>query len=161
MLKILLICRGNSCRSILGEALFNHIGKNRIQAYSAGSHPKGRVNDKVISILKQQHIPTDALYSKPVDAICHHQFDIVISICKQQGLSCCADESGINAKIFVNWDLFEPSHCNEFEIPAPYQLAFNIVKKRIKTLLSLPLESLSQQELTHQLMTIGKINTPS
>ena len=69
MLNILVICSGNSCRSVIGEALFNHFGQDQIQACSAGSKAKGRVNPRAIALLKRHGVSTDGLSSKSWDSL--------------------------------------------------------------------------------------------
>ena len=83
MFNILILCTGNSCRSIIGEALFNHLGKGRIKAFSAGSHPTGQVNPNALVILKSHGITTEGLSSKPLDVFLEQHIDIVITVCDQ------------------------------------------------------------------------------
>ncbi len=156
MLEILVTCRGNSCRSILGEALFNHLGKNRLCAYSAGLQPKGKINSHMLAVLEQHQIPTHSLQSKPLSAIQHHHFDIAISVCQDDDDVCCSINRVVDAKVYVNWHLFEPSHCNEAEYPAPYALAYDIFEQRINTLLLLPLETMNSEQLKQHLHQIGQ-----
>jgi|GEM_PF-7031208 len=61
MINVFVICTVNSCRSVLGEALFNHLGAGRIQAFSAGSHPKGKIKPDVLATLQRHGLPTQAL----------------------------------------------------------------------------------------------------
>jgi arsenate reductase len=81
MLNTLVICTGNSCRSIIGEALFNHLGKGRIKAFSAGSQPLGRLNVDAIALLQRHGIATEGLSSKSWVAFENQPIDIVITVC--------------------------------------------------------------------------------
>ena len=65
--NVLFLCTGNSARSILGEAVLNHVGEGRFKAYSAGSHPKGQVHPLAIATLKDAGLPTAGLRSKAWD----------------------------------------------------------------------------------------------
>ena len=77
MINVLIICSGNSCRSIIGEALLNHLGSDRFKTCSAGSYPTGLVNPDAISILKAHDIATDGLSSKSWDALEDIKIDTV------------------------------------------------------------------------------------
>jgi len=78
--RILVVCWGNSARSILAEALFRHLGGERIDVYSAGIEPKG-VNPLTLRVLEEHGLPTDGLRSKSVDEYLGQQFDYVITVC--------------------------------------------------------------------------------
>jgi len=78
--KVLILCTGNSCRSIIAEALINqHI--EGVKAYSSGVAPSGRVNPSAKKILKAHHIWDDAYHSKRLDKVMHHHFDLVVTVC--------------------------------------------------------------------------------
>ncbi|MCW5783604.1 MAG: arsenate reductase ArsC, partial [Nitrospirales bacterium] len=66
-IKVLVICTGNSCRSIMGEALINHMGQGRYRAWSAGSHPAGYVHPDSVSTLIRHGIDPGQPYSKSWD----------------------------------------------------------------------------------------------
>ncbi|HSN24167.1 MAG TPA: arsenate reductase ArsC, partial [Methylomicrobium sp.] len=79
-MKVLFLCTGNSCRSLMGEAIFNHLAPECWHAISAGSKPIGRLNSRAVALLQEKGISTDGYYSKswhdlPVTP------DIVISVC--------------------------------------------------------------------------------
>ena len=86
-LRILVICTGNSARSILGEALLRHLGEGRIEASSAGTHPKG-VNPLSLRALADAGIPADGLESTPVTAYLGEAFDYVITVCDSAREAC-------------------------------------------------------------------------
>ncbi|WP_428354903.1 hypothetical protein [Methyloprofundus sp.] len=81
MLKILVICTENSCRSVIGEAIFNYLGQGRIQSFSAGSKAKGSVNVRALSLLKRHGVCTEGISSKSWNSLSKLQFDIIITVC--------------------------------------------------------------------------------
>ena len=88
MLRILVICTGNSCRSIISEALFNHLGKGRIKAFSAGSQPLGQLNAGAVAVLQRHGIATEGLSSKSWEAFENKPIDIVITVCDNAAANC-------------------------------------------------------------------------
>ena len=85
--NVLVMCTGNSCRSIIGEALINaHLEK--ITAYSAGTNPSGKVNPNAKKILQDNHIWDKAYYSKNLNELLHVDFDLVITVCEHANENC-------------------------------------------------------------------------
>lgn len=80
--RILVVCWGNSARSIIGEALFRHLGGDRVAVQSAGIEPKG-VNPLTLRVLQEAGIPTVGLASKSVDDFLGQRFDYVITVCDE------------------------------------------------------------------------------
>ena len=84
---VLFLCTGNSCRSIMAEAIMNRLGGGRFKAFSAGSHPTGVVNPQALALLERMHHPTEDLRSKPWDefALAHNPeapaLDFVFTVC--------------------------------------------------------------------------------
>ena len=80
-MKVLFMCTHNSCRSILSEAVFNHLAPDGFEAVSSGSFPSGRVNPRALKTLEAAGIPTEGLSSKASDAFESSPPDIVITVC--------------------------------------------------------------------------------
>ncbi len=87
MKKILIICTGNSCRSIIAEALINHYVKD-VKAYSAGSNPTGKVNPFAKKVLEEKGMWNNSLYSKSIDKFLNEKFDLVITVCDNAKETC-------------------------------------------------------------------------
>ncbi len=85
--KVLVMCTGNSCRSIIGEALIN-AKLDGVQAYSCGVAPSGRVNPNAKKILEENDIWSDAYHSKHLDSLLDIDFDLVVTVCDNANETC-------------------------------------------------------------------------
>ena len=86
--RILVLCTGNSCRSILAEALFRHLGGDRVDVRSAGARPEGVVNPRSIAVLEESGIPHDGLRSKSMTEFLDQPFDHVLTVCDHAAEVC-------------------------------------------------------------------------
>ncbi|CAA9891006.1 Protein tyrosine phosphatase [Candidatus Methylobacter favarea] len=155
MLNILVLCSGNSCRSILGEALFNHLGKGRIKAYSAGSHPKGKVNPNALATLKRHRIQTGEFSSRSWEEFDGKGIDIAITVCDQAAGEVCPVY--LNSTVRGHWSLPDPAHVTGSQdvTEAAFESIYAALEKRINQLLALPIETMSRAELAEALDKIG------
>jgi len=87
MKKVLIMCTGNSCRSIIAEALINSKLKG-VKAYSCGSNPSGKVNSNAKRVLKENNCWSNSYYSKDLDDILDIDFDLVVTVCDNAKESC-------------------------------------------------------------------------
>lgn len=154
-LNVLVVCTGNSCRSVLGEALFNHLGAGRFRAFSAGSHPIGRINANALATLARHGLPTEGYTSQSWDEFEDAQIDIMISVCDSAAGEACPVYLG--SAIRGHWGLQDPAHVSGSPevIEAAFEAAYATMKNRIQQLLALPVETLSRAELTEALNKIG------
>ena len=89
MKNVLILCTGNSCRSIMGEALVNHyLAAQEVKAYSSGVAPSGTVNPNALSALREAGISTDGLSSKTLDKLPIQDFDLVVTVCDRANETC-------------------------------------------------------------------------
>ncbi|MGZ4955471.1 MAG: arsenate reductase ArsC [Methylobacter sp.] len=155
MLKILILCTGNSCRSVLGEALINHLGGDRFQAFSAGSHPTGKVNANALATLKRHGIPTEGFSSQSWDEFDDKGIDIAITVCDSAAGEVCPVY--LNNVVRAHWGLPDPAHVTGSPevIEQAFEATYTALEKRIHQLLALPVETMSKQELTEALNKIG------
>jgi len=155
MLKVLILCTGNSCRSVLGEALINHLGGDRFQAFSAGSHPTGKINDNALATLKRHGIPTEGFSSQSWDEFDDKGIDIAITVCDSAAGEVCPVY--LNNVIRAHWGLPDPAHVSGSPevIEAAFEATYAALEKRIHQLLALPVETMSRPELTEALNKIG------
>ena len=86
--KVLVLCTGNSCRSIIAEALINHTFNGQIEAHSSGVSSSGRVNPKAKKILEENEMWKSSYHSKDIDSIIHIPFDLVITVCENASKKC-------------------------------------------------------------------------
>ncbi|AXH10776.1 low molecular weight phosphatase family protein [Malaciobacter halophilus] len=87
MKKVLILCTGNSCRSIMAEALIN-AKLNGVQAKSSGVKASGKVNSNAKKLLEQKRIWKDSYHSKTLDAVIHEEFDLVVTVCDHAKETC-------------------------------------------------------------------------
>lgn len=85
--NVLVMCTGNSCRSIIGEALIN-ANLNGINAYSAGTNPSGKVNPNAKKVLQDNGIWDEKYYSKNIDALDDIDFDLIVTVCDHAKETC-------------------------------------------------------------------------
>ncbi len=154
-LNVLVLCTGNSCRSVLGEALFNHLGAGRFRAFSAGSHPVGRINENALATLARHGLPTEGYWSKSWEALEGTQIDILISVCDSAAGETCPVYLGTAVR--GHWGLPDPAHVTGSPevIEAAFEATYAALEKRIHQLLALPVENMSKPELAEALNRIG------
>ncbi|MFL1559520.1 arsenate reductase ArsC, partial [Pseudomonas sp. O11] len=129
-MKVLFMCTANSCRSILSEALFNHLAPPGFEAISSGSFPKGQVLPRSLSTLQAAGINTDGLYSKGNDAFEDSPPDVVITVCDKAAGEACPVYFGPALK--AHWGLADPSEVkrDEASIEAAFQLTLSTIATR-------------------------------
>jgi arsenate reductase len=140
-MNVLFLCTGNSCRSILGEATFNHLAPAGWRAMSAGSKPTGQVHPRSLALLAREGISTEGYYSKswndlPVTP------DIVLSVCGNAANEICPAYLG--PVLRSHWGVEDPAHVTgtDAEIDAAFMTAYRILRHRIEQFLALPLNEL-------------------
>lgn len=154
-MNLLILCTGNSCRSILAEALFNDLGEGRVTAYSAGSQPAGKVNPGAIVKLQAEGHSTDGLRSKSWDEFSSDaapQLDIVITVCDSAAGETCPVWYG--SPVTVHWGIPDPADATPDAAPAAFDLAYRQLRNRIRDTLELPLDSMDPRQLTEALKRI-------
>lgn len=155
MLNILVVCTGNSCRSVLGEALLNHLGQGRITAFSAGSHPIGQVNSDALATLQRHGLATDRYKSQSWHEFSEQAIDIVITVCDNAGGEVCPGY--LNTATRGHWGLNDPSHVKgtESELISAFEETYRALERRIQKMLALPLESMPSDQLSQELNKLG------
>jgi arsenate reductase len=151
------MCTANSCRSILCEALFNHLAPEGFAAVSAGSFPKGQVLPRSLSTLQQAGIATDGLYSKGNDAFADNPPDIVITVCDKAAGESCPVYFGPALK--AHWGLADPSDVRgeEAAIDAAFRATQAQIEQRCAAFFALPFDHLSRDQLKTELDRIGTL----
>ena len=140
-IKVLVLCTGNSARSILGEALFNHLGQGRVRAYSAGSRPSGLVNPLALETLAKHSVPLPAeVRSKSWDEFAAEgtaPMDLVITVCDAAAAESCPVVFGDFLR--AHWGLPDPAGVEGDEAAREaFRQAHRVVKARLMALLALP-----------------------
>ncbi|EIM02087.1 arsenate reductase [Rhodanobacter thiooxydans] len=156
--RVLFICTGNSARSILSEAILNHLGAGRFAAFSAGSQPTGHVNPHAIDELKSLGIPTEGLSSKSWDRFTEAgapPLDIVITVCDNAASETCPVLFGDFVR--SHWGLADPAAAQGADAAAAFRRAHALITRRITALQQLPVETMGRDELKQELDRIGSI----
>jgi arsenate reductase len=157
--NVLFLCTGNSARSILAEVILNFRGKPNFTAYSAGSHPAGRVNPGALKTLEAANLPTASLRSKSWDEFAKPdspKMNFVFTVCDNAANEMCPVWPG--QPMTAHWGVPDPAVVTGTpeQIDRAFRDAFVVLERRIGLFLSLPFSSLDQLALRTELSRIGK-----
>ncbi|MDH0302174.1 MULTISPECIES: arsenate reductase ArsC [unclassified Pseudomonas] len=156
-MRVLFMCTANSCRSILSEALFNHMAPPGFEAVSAGSFPKGQVLPRSLATLEKAGIATAGLSSKGNEAFEDNPPDIVITVCDKAAGEACPVYFG--PALRAHWGLQDPSDIEGAEavIDAAFRATLARIEKRFAAFFALPFDTLDRDQLKHELQRIGTL----
>jgi arsenate reductase len=157
--NILILCTGNSARSIIGEALFNTMAADRFKAYSAGSHPAGRVNPFATEQVRALGYPVEGLRSKSWDefaALGAHALDFVITVCDNAAGEVCPLWPG--QPITAHWGFPDPAAVEgtDDEKRAAFAQTVRQMRRRVELFLNLPIDALDSLAIEKKLRAIGE-----
>ena len=155
--NVLFVCTGNSARSIVAEALLQRWGREKFNAYSAGSEPKGEVHPLALWVLRANNYLTDDFRSKSLDEFVGDnapRIDFVFTVC---------DHAAEHCPIFpgqpmtAHWGMPDPAAVQGLEIEqkTAFQKTFMALERRISIFVNLPFESLDRLKLQSRLDEIG------
>jgi len=158
--NVLFLCTGNSARSILAEAYLNASGQGRFRAYSAGSHPGGKVNPYALELLAKNRLETAGLRSKSWDEFAAPGapvMDFVFTVCDQAAGEVCPMWPG--QPMTAHWGVDDPARAEgtDEQKRKAFMRAFSELSTRIKLFVSLPLHKLDRLALKKKLDDIGKV----
>lgn len=158
LFTVLVLCTGNSARSILGEALLNHLGEGRVRAFSAGSNPKGVPHPGALRLLARRGIETANFRSKSWDeftAPCAPAIDLAITVCGNAAGEACPVFMGSPLK--AHWGLPDPADVTgaEAEVDAAFEETWRLLEMRVRAFLALDRAGLDPRALQAALAEIG------
>lgn len=151
--NVLILCTGNSARSILGEMLFKQLGLGRINAFSAGSKPGGQVNPVALETLTRHGVPCAGARSKSWDEFATDAvpptptLDFIFTVCGNAAEETCPVWPG--HPITAHWGIADPAHVEPMEARrSAFEDAYQALKQRIEAFLALPLEHMTTTDIT-------------
>ena len=157
--NVLFLCTGNSARSIMAEAILNHLGRDHFTAYSAGSHPTGRVRPEALEQIESAGLSTAGLRSKSWDNFSEAgapKLDFVFTVCDNAAKEQCPYWAG--QPMTAHWGVPDPAAVkgSPEEIARAFRDAFSILDRRIGLFLSLPLGTLEKLAIKREIDNIGR-----
>ena len=157
--RVLFLCTGNSARSIFGEVIMNAMANGRFIAYSAGSHPAGRVNPMTIELLHKNRLPSPGLRSKSWDEFAQPnapRLDFVFTVCDDAASEICPTWPG--QPVTAHWGVEDPATVegDEEAKRKAFLSAFTTLRRRIELFLNLPHGKIDKLALSQRLSAIGK-----
>lgn len=154
-MKLLFICTHNRCRSILAEAITNHLSEGRILAASGGSQPQQNVHPKTLQYLAEHDIPIEGLRSQSWDEFDSFSPDAVITLCDRAAQEACP--LWFDPSVVVHWGLRDPSldSADEKQQRLAFAHTIEVIGQRVTRLLQQDLNALSGLDLQNQLKEIG------
>jgi arsenate reductase (thioredoxin) len=158
--NVLFLCTGNSARSIIAEAIMNRVGKDRFQAYSAGSHPKGQVNPEVLALLKRLDHPIEGLRSKPWDEFATPEapkLHFVITVCDSAAGEVCPVWPG--QPMTAHWGMPDPAAVEgaQATIALAFADTYRMLNNRIGAFSNLKMSGLDRLSLQSQVRDIPRL----
>lgn len=158
--NVLFLCTGNSARSILAEAILNQIGKGRFRAYSAGSHPAGKVNPYVLEMLAAQNLPVADLRSKSWDEFAlpgAPALDFVFTVCDNAAGEVCPVWPG--QPVSAHWGIEDPAAVEGDDAARRHAVhtALQLLNRRISVFINLPFAKLDKMALKQEVDSIGRL----
>ena len=162
--NVLILCTGNSARSILAEVLINRWGQGKFKGYSAGSHPKGEVHPLALELLRARGLPTDGLRSKSWDEFAQPgapNLDFVFTVCDNAAGEACPYWPG--QPMTGHWGVEDPAAAegSEAEKRRAFLHAYSVLEARIKLFACLPLRTLDRMRIQQRIDEIGTATQPS
>lgn len=159
--NILVLCTGNSARSIMAEALINTTGKGRFHAYSAGSHPTGKINPFALEQVAALGYPIDGLRSKSWDEFSRPgapQMDFIITVCDNAAGEICPIWPG--QPVSAHWGFEDPAAVEGSDDIKRYafEKIFRQIMTRVQLFVNLPLSMLDKVAIKRELDNIGHPN---
>lgn len=156
-MRVLFMCTANSCRSILSEAMFNHLAPQGFEAVSAGSFPKGQVLPRSLITLQEAGIAIEGLSSKGNDAFEANPPDIVITVCDKAAGEACPVYFGPALK--AHWGLEDPSEVtgDEAAVSAAFQSTLVRIETRCRAFLALTFAELDRDALKREIDRISTL----
>ncbi len=157
--NVLFLCTGNSARSIMAEAILNRAGGGRFKAFSAGSHPKGKVNPYALDLLRKFNYDVSTLRSKSWAEFAKPgapDLDFVFTVCDNAAGEACPLWPG--QPITAHWGIPDPAVAtgSAAEIALAFKDAYRMLNRRIELFLALPIQKLDRLVLTTRLKEIGR-----
>jgi protein-tyrosine-phosphatase len=157
--NVLFLCTGNSARSIMGEVILNRAGQGKFHAYSAGSHPKGRIHPYALELLQRLNYDVIGLRSKSWKEFARPgapKIDFVFTVCDNAAAERCPVWPG--QPMTAHWGIPDPAEATgtEAEIRLAFADALRMLTNRINIFVSLPIRSLDQLALQKRLNAIGE-----
>jgi arsenate reductase len=158
--NVLILCTGNSARSIMAEALFNILGKGRFVAYSAGSFPNGKVNPFAIEQVKALGYPLENLRSKSWDEFTTPdapKMDFVITVCDNAANEVCP--IWIGSPLTLHWGFEDPAAVEgtDDEKRAAFVKTFHRIRNWVKIFVDLPISNLNEQAIKYEVEKIRQL----
>ena len=157
--NVLFLCTGNSARSIMAEAILNSSGKDRFRAYSAGSHPGGKVNPIALAQIRKAGLSTEGYHSKSWDEFAKPdapKMDFVFTVCSEAAGEVCPVWPG--QPMTAHWGVEDPAKFvgTDEEKDRFFAKIYTQLLSRIRILSSLPIDKLERIALQKKLDEIGK-----
>jgi arsenate reductase len=157
--NVLFLCTGNSARSILAESLLNQLGTGRFRAFSAGSHPGGRVNPFALELLEKNRFPSGELRSKSWDEFAQPngpRLDFVITVCDNAAGEACPVWPG--QPMTAHWGISDPAAVAGSDDTKRHAFveAMSQLQRRLSAFVSLPFHTLDGMRLQQAVREIGK-----